>query len=482
MAHKKITTRWLTGSLGVIVIILIVVEIIFGFGVRVFYYNSVRQLLSSQVNTVATLLEKYSEDTSIDYKKEVRNLIENFTMRDKMELMALDSDGNITTTSSGFKIAERPYMPDFDLALDSPEARGEYNGKAANENIMAISIISPISDENLKAVRLVVSLSAVDNSILTIVSAAVAFGVLIVFFMVLSGSYFINSIVIPVGEIGKIAGRIAKGDFKTRLTIKNDDEIGELCETINYMAEELQNSETLKNDFISSVSHELRTPLTAIRGWSETILENPEDEDSLKKGMNIIISESDRLASMVEELLDFSRIQSGRLKLNIEKLDLLAELEEAIIMFSDRAKREGITLDYEENIEYAFVFGDKNRLKQVFINIIDNAIKYSEDKKEQRVEVTCDEIKDYYVITIKDNGQGISPRDLPHVKQKFYKTNYTRRGSGIGLAVVDEIVSQMMGEILIDSVLGEGTEVTIKIPTEKKYNFLKNEKAIQKSE
>ncbi|MEG2144154.1 MAG: HAMP domain-containing sensor histidine kinase [Oscillospiraceae bacterium] len=151
-------------------------------------------------------------------------------------------------------------------------------------------------------------------------------------------------------------------------------------------------------------------------------------------------------------------------------------------MFSDRAKREGITLDYEENIEYAFVFGDKNRLKQVFINIIDNAIKYSEDKKEQRVEVTCDEIKDYYVITIKDNGQGISPRDLPHVKQKFYKTNYTRRGSGIGLAVVDEIVSQMMGEILIDSVLGEGTEVTIKIPTEKKYNFLKNEKAIQKSE
>ncbi|MEG2144153.1 MAG: histidine kinase dimerization/phospho-acceptor domain-containing protein [Oscillospiraceae bacterium] len=308
MAHKKITTRWLTGSLGVIVIILIVVEIIFGFGVRVFYYNSVRQLLSSQVNTVATLLEKYSEDTSIDYKKEVRNLIENFTMRDKMELMALDSDGNITTTSSGFKIAERPYMPDFDLALDSPEARGEYNGKAANENIMAISIISPISDENLKAVRLVVSLSAVDNSILTIVSAAVAFGVLIVFFMVLSGSYFINSIVIPVGEIGKIAGRIAKGDFKTRLTIKNDDEIGELCETINYMAEELQNSETLKNDFISSVSHELRTPLTAIRGWSETILENPEDEDSLKKGMNIIISESDRLASMVEELLDFSRI------------------------------------------------------------------------------------------------------------------------------------------------------------------------------
>ncbi len=476
MAHKKITTRWLTGNLGVIVIILVIVEIIFGFGVQSFYYNSVRQLLYSQSNMVGSLLQRYSEDGSVDYKKEVRNLIENFAMRDKMELMALDRNGNVTTTSSGFKIEEKMYMPDFDTAFSSSEQIGEFRGRAGDENIMAISILSPVRDANLMAVRLVVSLENVDSCIMTIMLFAIFFGVVMVLLMLLSGSYFINSIVIPVAEIGKTARRIAQGDFKTRLSIKNDDEIGELCDTINYMAEELSNSETMKNDFISSVSHELRTPLTAIKGWSETILESPEDTEMLKKGMQIIIKESDRLSGMVEELLDFSRVQSGRLKLNIEKIDMLAELCDVVIMFSERAKREGIDFNYEENVEMAVVFGDKNRLRQVFINIIDNAIKYSEENKEQRIDISCDREDDFYVVRVKDNGQGISKKDLPHVKQKFYKTNYTRRGSGIGLAVADEIIAQMFGELSLDSVFGEGTEVSIKLPTEKKYSQLKEEK------
>ena len=476
MAHKKITTRWLTGNLGVIVAIIVVVEIIFGFGVRSFYYNSVRQLLLSQSNMVGGLLERYSSDGSVDYKKEVRNLIENFAMRDKMELMALDRDGNVTTTSSGFKIEEKMYMPDFDEACTSPNMVGEYRGNAGNENIMAVSILSPVKDANLMAVRVVVSLTDVDSCIMTIMIFAVSFGAVMVLLMLISGSYFINSIVIPVGEIGKTAQKIAHGDFKTRLNIKNDDEIGELCSTINYMAEELSNSETMKNDFISSVSHELRTPLTAIKGWSETILESPEDTEMLEKGMKIIIKESDRLSGMVEELLDFSRIQSGRLKLNIEKIDMLAELCDVVIMFSERAKREGIDFNYEENIEMAIVYGDKNRLRQVFINIIDNAIKYSEEKKDQRIDVSCDAGDDCYIVKIKDNGQGISEKDLPHVKQKFYKTNYTRRGSGIGLAVADEIITQMCGSLDIDSVFGEGTEVTIKLPTDKKYSAMKAEK------
>jgi len=286
----------------------------------------------------------------------------------------------------------------------------------------------------------------------------------IIFFMVLSGSYFISSIVIPVTEIGKTARKIAQGDFATRLESRTDDEIGDLCETINYMAEELGNSEKMKNEFISSVSHELRTPLTAIKGWSETIRDADDiDPETIQKGMKVIIGETDRLSGMVEELLDFSRMQSGRLKLIIERIDLLAELEEAVLMYSEKARRENIEFIYEDNqLEAAIVYADKNRLRQVFINIIDNAIKYSD--AEGKVTVSALAQNERFVVTVTDSGCGISPEDLPKIKQKFYKANLTRRGSGIGLAMADELVTAFGGTLDVASELGKGTTVTIRIP------------------
>ena len=174
------------------------------------------------------------------------------------------------------------------------------------------------------------------------------------FFAAVSGFYFINSIVLPLGDIGVSARRIAGGNFDVRLESKHEDEIGELCEIINQMASELSNTEKMKNDFISSVSHELRTPLTAIRGWGETILADTDSEgcekDTLTKGMSVIMKETDRLSLMVEELLDFSRMQSGRFKLSITKVDLLAELGEAVLMYTEKAKREDIPIFYDEPV------------------------------------------------------------------------------------------------------------------------------------
>ncbi len=470
MAQKKITRRWLTGSLGVILLCLIVIEITLWGAVRTFYYSSAQQTLLSQANTVNTLLSRYAEDPSADYQREVRNLVENFELRDRMELMAIDAYGNVTSTSSGFAVNQKIEMPDFEAALASPERMGSFQGEIGGERIVAISSIAPVNDESLVAVRLVASMTRVDNLIYSIVTVAVLFGVAIIFFMLLSGSYFISSIVIPVGEIGKTARKIAHGNFSTRLEKKNDDEIGDLCEAINYMAEELGNTEKMKNEFISSVSHELRTPLTAIKGWSETILDEGEtDRETLQKGMRVIISETDRLSLMVEELLDFSRMQSGRLKLIIERIDLLAELEEAVLMYTEKARREQLDLQYDEQLEAAVVMADKNRLRQVFINIIDNAIKYSDEGG--RIRITAAAQGEYFVITVADTGCGISPEDLPKIKQKFYKANLTRRGSGIGLAVADELVSSFGGRLDLQSALGEGTTVVIQIPNVRRYEL-----------
>ena len=466
---RRITTRWLTGSLGIIFAILVFVVVAFAVVVRMFYYNSAEQIVTTQAGTVVTLLNKYADDPSIDYSQEVRNLIENFDGRDTMELMALDSEGNVLTTSSGFEITEKIEMPDFESALLDSEGTASYCGEIGGENVIAVTMRAPQTDETLFAIRVVASLSQVDRLLRTVTLIAVAIGTAILFFVVVSGLYFIRSIVIPVGEIGKTARSIAHGDFKIRLEKKNDDEIGDLCETINDMAEELGTAERMKNDFISSVSHELRTPLTAIRGWSETISDYPEPE-TVKKGMRVILSETDRLSQMVEELLDFSRMQSGRLRLNFEKIDLLAELEEAVLMYTERARRENIALDFEENIDSAVVIADKNRMRQVFINIIDNAIKYSDAGGSVRV--TAGLRDETVVISVADSGCGISPEDLPRVKQKFYKANLTRRGSGIGLAVADEIVASHRGTLEVTSELGVGTTVTISVPTAKRYEEL----------
>ena len=194
--------------------------------------------------------------------------------------------------------------------------------------------------------------------------------------------------------------------------------------------------------------------------------DNSIDNATLARGMGVIIGETERLSVMVEELLDFSRLQSGRMILQPMKLDIIAELSEAVLTFEQRVIREKKHLFYEESDDIIPVMGDKNRLRQVFVNIIDNAIKYSDEG--DSVTISALRGKNGFVdIIIKDTGIGIPADQLEKVKTKFFKGNATRRGSGIGLAVVDEIVKMHGGEILLDSIEGEGTTVTIRLPIDK---------------
>ncbi len=466
MAAKKITKRWLFNNLSIIMVILVALEIGFSFGIRAFYYNNVRSAIMAQVNLVASQLTAFSEDSSTTFIAQVRSMVENFQERDRMELMAVDPDSQIIFTSSGFEAGQSIYMPDFYEALQSNSGTAEMIDIVNGEKIMAITVVSPVQNQQLAAMRFAVSLEQVDQQIILFILIITLIGVAIIFFVIFSSSYFINSIVNPVGEVGETARRIAHGDFGARLHKKNDDEIGELCDTINYMAEELSANEKMKNDFISSVSHELRTPLTAIKGWAETLtdMKGDVDPEMFGKGMRVINSETERLAQMVEELLDFSRLQSGRMQLHKEKMDIIAELSDTVMMYEERAKHEHKRLIYEEPDAIVPYLGDRNRLRQVFVNIIDNALKYSDSGDSVTVRVDLSE--SYIRISVIDTGCGIKESDLPKVKEKFFKANSTRRGSGIGLAVADEIVSMHGGSLELSSRENIGTRVTISLPLE----------------
>ncbi|MBQ7132355.1 MAG: HAMP domain-containing histidine kinase [Oscillospiraceae bacterium] len=469
---KGITRRWLFNNLGIFLLTLIIIDLIIIFTIQNYYYGSAEQYMVSKLNSVVSVLSRYSQDASKNINTEIRTITETFSDKDKMELLAIDSKGRISLSSSGFNQESYSEIPDYYLTMDDYNEAVEngvvssFTGKRENgERIMAVSYpISSISPD-YSAIRIVASLSEIDNQIFSITIAVTLICLVILFLIGISGIYFIGSIVRPVKQLSTTASnKFAKGDFSARIPKQNNDEIGELCDVINQMAEELSKTEAMKNEFISSVSHELRTPLTAIKGWAETLsFEN--DPETQKKGIEVIINETQRLSQMVEELLDFSRIQGGHFTLNSETTDILAELGDAVIMYVQKCEKEGLRLHYSEPEMLPFVYGDKNRLRQVFINIIDNAIKYS--RENGNITIKAFESGNNIVVSIADDGVGISKSDLPKIKTKFYKANHSKRGSGIGLAVADEIITMHGGTLELQSEENVGTTVTITLPAMK---------------
>lgn len=464
MQIKGITKRWLLNSLGLIVVILVILILSFAFIVQNYYYNGIQSTLQGHVSGISSYFSGSLEERS-RFNSTAISYVQSFSDKEQMELTAFDNGHQALITSTGFELDRSQSMPDYEMARSAVEGVAIWTGQLnSGEKVMAVTqAMYSSSGDYMGAVRYVVSLEAADRRIFMSVALLALIGCVVIFFVVLSNTYFIRSIVKPLGKISGVARRIAQGDFKVRIRKAHDDEIGELCDSINYMAEELGASEKMKNDFISSVSHELRTPLTAIKGWAETMkMTGPADAFTMEKGMSIIVRETERLSGIVEELLDFSRMQNKGMVLMMDKIDLLAELDEAVYVYRERALSENKHLDFEEPETISPVLADKNRMRQVFVNIIDNALKYTPE--EGMVSIRVQEDEDTIYIYIVDNGCGIPAEHLPRIKDKFYKANQTQRGSGIGLAVADEIMNLHSGSLEIESEEGVGTTVIISIP------------------
>ena len=465
MFARSISRRWFVNTIGVVFVILIIFIASLSATVQSSTYSGIELALTSRMDELLNWLSGSSRDyQTSEFTAITRDYIENyFQDKSKMEIMALSKDGRVFITSTGFEPDQSQAMPDYQMALHSPDNAGKWVGQLdTGEKVMAIT--RTVRDEDgilIGSIRYMVSMERADQQTRTMVEILVLAGVFIMMLLTFSGVYFIRSILVPVRQVSQSARQIAQGDFEVRIQKSHNDEIGQLCDTVNDMAEELGAAERMKNEFISSVSHELRTPLTAIKGWAETLRDGA-DKATREKGMEVIIRESERLSGLVEELLDFSRLQDGRMQLVSERMDLLAELDEAVYLFAERARTENKRLVYEENEALAPVYGDRNRLRQVFVNILDNALKYTGEGGSVTVSSQLD--RERVRVIVEDTGCGIPAEHLPNVKKKFYKANQLVRGSGIGLAVADEIVGMHKGTLEIESKEGEGTKVTISIP------------------
>ncbi len=465
MIKNSIVKRWVFSVLSGIVILIVAIGIVLGFVFKTQYYNSVRMTLNSRATSM--VLSDLSSPVAVSDEMFIRiakNFVDGFSDKNVMEVWVIDESGNVVVSSTGFSVKGEVY-PDYNYAKADESGKAEWIGRMqSGEKVMAMTYILPKNDNGVNgAVRYIISLEDVDKQLIQIWVTIALLLFIFVFFVVTSGAFFINSIIKPVRKLNETASKIAKGDFKVSIEKhKYDDEIGQLCETINNMAHEISEAEKIKNEFISTVSHELRTPLTAIKGWGETIKMSKDDDELVEKGMDVIVNESERLTVLVEELLDFSRMESGKLSLKLATIDIVKELSEVLQVFRERSEREGIQLITEIPNSSVVLKADKNRLKQALVNIIDNSFKYN--KKGGYVKVKLEVNEKSVMIKISDNGCGISKNDLPKIREKFYKANNSVRGSGIGLAVTDEIIKLHNGEMIITSKIGEGTTTNLILP------------------
>ena len=403
---NSITRRWVRGSLLLTFIALCLAEAVFLYFTITNYYDGTARALYTRANTLSTQLSAMGTQTDESRGAAVRRMVEQFGEKDRFELMLMDGQGQMAVSSTGFSTADQQGWSDVAEAYASEEGMGRavYH-TAMGEKVMAVTVRLPFTSGDIVAMRLVTSLTLVDRSILKLAVLSLSVAAAILVFSVWSGMFFVRSIVRPIGEIEQTAAKMAQGNLDMRISNKYDDEIGKLAGTINHMAGELDKTERIKNEFISSVSHELRTPLTSIKGWVETMstIRDPADPN-YQRGLQVIANETDRLYDMVEELLDFSRMQNG-LSLECEKLDLAAEVSDAVLTMTPRARQEGLALRWEEPEAPVPVHADAARLRQVFINVLDNAVKYSPPGGTITVELLQDGHNAFLNFT--DEGRGI---------------------------------------------------------------------------
>ena len=461
---RGLRERWLFSAALPILLLLVLAVALFSIGVQEYYYSAMRSGLESRARIAAETFSGYGVKSYSEYYRLASYSAETFEEKDTIELQFINTNGRVQVSSYGLTAGTLPCTSDIDAAVGGEMASYQGRDPQTGENILAVSYPLYFNSRVVGVLRYVTSLREAQHRVLMDSLLASAAALVCMVLIAASNAIFINNVVEPVAVVSDAARRISGGSYGIMIENRYRDELGELVDNINDMSMKISQAEKIQQEFISSVSHELRTPLTAISGWAETLSVDPgSDLDQTKRGLGIILKESRRLTTMVEELLEFTKMQDGRFTLRVESVDLAGELEDAVYTYFELFRQEGIEVCYTgPDDDIPPVVADSERMKQVFCNVLDNAAKHGGSGK--RIDVSAAREGNSFVIRVRDYGPGIPEAELPFVKQKFYKGSSKARGSGIGLAVCDEIVRLHGGTFDIANADGGGAVVTIALP------------------
>ena len=462
---KGLRRRWLINTITVVCSLGLVCVLAITAAFSAYYYSTLESDMEHRARSTTEIFAGYLHKDLETYYQSCITYTQTFSDRNAIELQFINNEGQIVASSHGNGVGETPAEPDITEAI-TKKGISSYVGKNLQTGQRIIAVSGPMvygDGQVLGVLRYVTSTAQIDRQIVSIAAVCICALGVFVLLVLFSSNFYIRSILVPLSEIIDKAQKIANGSYGIQIQTKFDDEIGDLAHMINEMSVKISENEKMQRDFISSLSHELRTPLTAITGWSETLLSSDKLDNDTRRGVRIIHREADRLTDMVLDLLDFTRIQDDRMTLNIEPVDIRAEFEDTVFMYGSRLSEEGISLKYVDNDhDIPEIACDPQRLRQVFLNILNNAVKHGGEGK--RIDASIVYKDEYVIVRIRDYGPGIPEDELALVKKKFYKGSSKARGTGIGLAVSDEIVQMHGGELTLENALAGGTLVTIRLP------------------
>ncbi len=350
------------------------------------------------------------------------------------------------------------YEESYDKIYEVNTITVGYPIRGANNEIVGAILVKQQVEERTQIIRS--SLSLIVISI--VVSLGISFVIVIIFATELS---------LPISRMRVTALELAAGNYQSKTGIKRNDEIGDLAKTVDILSEKLLENDIerkkldqMKLDFFANVSHELRTPITVIRAYTETLADGVvQDEEKIDQYYNRMLSECKSMERLVGDLLTLSKMQNPDFAIEKEPVNLQQVFDDIIRSAGAIARKKNIMIEVKKDSPYSMILGDYDRLRQMFMVILDNAIKFSEENKTVHINLSkADKIK----VSIKDEGVGIEPSDITHIFEKFYKSNLRQNasGTGLGLAIAKQIALKHDGTIEVSSLPGEGSEFKFSFP------------------
>lgn len=361
--------------------------------------------------------------------------------------------------SAGFRIVRGDYLKSL---LETGEAKTTTSFQRQSPELFTYS---RLLEDGRTVITTSLPVEPINETIELLQSQLLSISFVLVLASLLMGVFFSRFFLQPIKKLNESVNKLASGDMEARVYVKNKDEIGELGHNFNKMAGELGKLDKLRKDLVANVSHELRTPLGLIKGYAEMSRDIHRDNPQKRmENLDIIIEESDRLSTMVNEILDMSKIQSGNMDLWNEEVDLLELAESAASKHMISADEKRLDLSINPKSENYRVWVDRRRIEQVLHNLISNAIDHTHPGGE--VEVSLTEEGDFLKIEVRDNGEGIPKDQLDHIWERYYKVSGDRgekRGTGLGLSITRSIFQAHGLDYGVDSVLGKGSNFYFRV-------------------